>query len=128
MFNYRLRLHKQLNFARQLNIINVNKFFFSTNGESGAYQNIKVSNPSANVGLVQLYRPKAKNALNSELIRELNLALKKFDSDDQIGCIVIGGDVNYFAAGADINNNQKKNGKIFVTYFYFTTKIFILCC
>ena len=109
MFNYRLRLHNQLNFGKKLNIVNFNKFFFSTNVDSAVYQNIKVSNPSPNVGLVQLYRPKAKNALNSELIRELNLALKKFDSDDQVGCIVIGGDVNYFAAGADIKEMKDRS-------------------
>ena len=62
-----------------------------------------------NVGLIQLYRPKAKNALNSELIKELNLALSKFDNDDTIGCIVIGGETNYFAAGADIKEMKDKS-------------------
>jgi enoyl-CoA hydratase len=54
------------------------------------------------VGLVRINRPKARNALNSTVLRELNDALESFDSDPQIGSIVITGDDIAFAAGADI--------------------------
>ncbi len=81
---------------------------FLKNFSETNYVNIKVSTPANNVGLVQLYRPKAKNALNSELIRELNVALNKFDNDNNIGCVVIGGDKDYFAAGADIKEMKDK--------------------
>ena len=54
------------------------------------------------VGLVRLNRPKALNALNATLLRELMDALTVFDSDAAIGAIVITGDERSFAAGADI--------------------------
>lgn len=54
------------------------------------------------VGLITLNRPKALNALNSQLIGELNLALDQLERDPQIGCIVLTGSSKAFAAGADI--------------------------
>jgi enoyl-CoA hydratase len=54
------------------------------------------------VGLVRINRPKARNALNSTVLRELNDALETFDTDPQIGAMVITGDDIAFAAGADI--------------------------
>lgn len=54
------------------------------------------------VGLVRLNRPKALNALNNELLRELMDALTIFDADEAIGAMVITGDERAFAAGADI--------------------------
>jgi len=54
------------------------------------------------VGLIRLNRPKALNALNAELMSELNTALTKFDQDTDVGAIVITGDERAFAAGADI--------------------------
>ncbi len=54
------------------------------------------------VGIVTLNRPKALNALNEQLMNELGAALKAFDADDNIGCMVITGSEKAFAAGADI--------------------------
>lgn len=54
------------------------------------------------VGLVRINRSKARNALNSIVLHELNDALENFDADPQIGAIVITGDDIAFAAGADI--------------------------
>ena len=54
------------------------------------------------VGLVTLNRPKQLNALNDQLMDELGHALKAFDADDGIGCIVVTGGDKAFAAGADI--------------------------
>jgi enoyl-CoA hydratase len=53
-------------------------------------------------GLITLKRPKQLNALNDALMDELGAALKQFDADDSIGCIVITGNEKAFAAGADI--------------------------
>ena len=55
------------------------------------------------VGLVTLNRPKQLNALNDTLMDELGAALKAFDADDTIGCIVLTGGDKAFAAGADIS-------------------------
>lgn len=65
------------------------------------YQNILVTRDGA-VALVTLNRPKALNALNSELLRELVAALEGFDADDTVRAIVITGSERAFAAGADI--------------------------
>jgi enoyl-CoA hydratase len=54
------------------------------------------------VGLVRLNRPQVLNALNDQLMTELGQALMDFDSDDNIGAMVITGNDKAFAAGADI--------------------------
>ena len=54
------------------------------------------------VGLVTLNRPKQLNALNDALMDDLAHALRAFDADDAIGCIVVTGSEKAFAAGADI--------------------------
>ena len=72
-----------------------------------SYQCIEVSTEAERVGLVRLNRPKQLNALNGELMDELGAALKAFDADDAIGCIVITGSEKAFAAGADIGAMAK---------------------
>jgi enoyl-CoA hydratase len=57
---------------------------------------------SRQVGLITLNRPKQLNALNNQLMDELGAALKAFDADDRIGCIILTGSEKAFAAGADI--------------------------
>lgn len=54
------------------------------------------------VGLITLHRPKALNALNDQLMNELGQALKSFDQNETVQCIVITGSEKAFAAGADI--------------------------
>jgi enoyl-CoA hydratase len=54
------------------------------------------------VGLVQLNRPDALNALSPDLMKELVDALEAFNQDDSIGAIVLTGGEKVFAAGADI--------------------------
>ena len=58
-------------------------------------------------GLITLNRPKQLNALNDALMDELGAALKAFDADPGIGCIVITGSEKAFAAGADISAMAK---------------------
>ena len=65
-----------------------------------AYENIIVETRE-HVGLITLNRPKALNALNSALMRELGEALMKFDADEAIGAIVITGNEKAFGAGLD---------------------------
>jgi enoyl-CoA hydratase len=54
------------------------------------------------VGLVRINRPKMRNALNSTVLHELAEALETFDNDPGVGAIVVTGDDQAFAAGADI--------------------------
>lgn len=70
-----------------------------------AYETIQVETHGA-VGLIRLDRPKALNALNFTLMREVVLASQAFDEDDVIGAIVIIGSTRAFAAGADIKDMQ----------------------
>ena len=67
---------------------------FST-GKS--YTNIIVSRPQPNVALFTLNRPKALNALNSELMTELNEAMEAADKDVEIGAMVLTGSERAFA-------------------------------
>lgn len=54
------------------------------------------------VGIITLNRPKALNALNDQLMEELGVALRAFEQDENIGCIILTGSEKAFAAGADI--------------------------
>jgi len=67
-----------------------------------SYQLIQVRTEAEKVGIITLNRPKQLNALNSELMIEMGTALKLFDADPQIGCIILTGSEKAFAAGADI--------------------------
>jgi enoyl-CoA hydratase len=73
------------------------------------YQYILVER-NERVGIVTLNRPKELNALNTQLIGELALALEEFDRDEAIRCIVItGAGEKAFAAGADIKEMSDKS-------------------
>jgi enoyl-CoA hydratase len=74
-----------------------------------AYQNIEVRTEGGKVGIVTLNRPKALNALNGALMDELGQALKAFDADEAIGCMIITGSEKAFAAGADISAMAQLN-------------------
>ena len=74
-----------------------------------SYENIEVRTEGGKVGIITLNRPKALNALNGPLMDELGAALKAFDADEAIGCMVITGSEKAFAAGADIAAMAKYN-------------------
>ena len=64
---------------------------------------------SGGVGLITLNRPKALNALNSQLVSEINAACRAFDADASVGAIVLTGSERAFAAGADIKEMATKS-------------------
>ena len=72
-----------------------------------AYQFIDVRTEGETVGVITLNRPKQLNALNDQLMNELGEALKAFEADEKIGCMVITGSEKAFAAGADISAMAK---------------------
>ncbi len=53
-------------------------------------------------------RPDALNALNHQLTSDIGKALRLFDADPDIGCIVLTGAGKAFAAGADIKEMAAK--------------------
>jgi enoyl-CoA hydratase len=66
------------------------------------YECITTRIEGGKVAIITLNRPKQLNALNDRLMDELGHALKGFDADAAIGCMVITGSEKAFAAGADI--------------------------
>ncbi len=83
--------------------------------ENAVYETILVETPAAGVGLVRLNRPKALNALNSQITGELFTALEVFDRDPQIGCMVVTGSDRAFAAGADIKEMADRSAVTMMT-------------
>jgi enoyl-CoA hydratase/carnithine racemase len=59
------------------------------------------------VGIITLNRPDKLNAMNRLLSRELHDAVKQFDADDGVGCIVITGAGRAFSAGGDIHEQRE---------------------
>jgi len=72
-----------------------------------SYQNVIVET-KGRVGIIQLNRPQALNALNRALVTELIQAIDSFEADDGIGCLLITGNEKAFAAGADIKEMADK--------------------
>ncbi len=66
------------------------------------YHHILTRIEADKVGVLTLHRPQQLNALNDALMDELGHALKAWDADPAIGCMVITGSKKAFAAGADI--------------------------
>lgn len=62
-----------------------------------------------NVGVITLNRPDALNAFNRQLMDELTDAVRKYEADDGVGCMVITGSEKAFAAGADIKEMASKD-------------------
>lgn len=58
--------------------------------------------------MITLHRPKALNALCDALFEDLIHAVKAFEADDGVGCVVITGSGKAFAAGADISEMSKQ--------------------
>jgi enoyl-CoA hydratase len=60
------------------------------------------------VAVLTLNRPKALNALNSQLMREVSMTLTELDRNPEVGAIVLTGAGKAFAAGADIKEMQQQ--------------------
>jgi enoyl-CoA hydratase len=61
------------------------------------------------IALIQLNRPKELNALNLQLMQELRDALQTLDKNDQVRAIIITGNDQAFAAGAEIKQMADKS-------------------
>jgi enoyl-CoA hydratase len=73
-----------------------------------AYETILVET-TGRVGRITLNRPKALNALNSQVMMELIEAAEAFDHSPEIGCLLLTGSEKAFAAGADIKEMQAQD-------------------
>jgi enoyl-CoA hydratase len=72
-----------------------------------AYENLIVE-ITDHVCLIKLNRPKALNALNSQLVAELSDAVTQAETNDKVRCMIISGCDKAFAAGADISEMSEK--------------------
>lgn len=70
-----------------------------------AYETI-LAETKGRVGIITLNRPKALNALNSQLFKEMNAVLDGWETDENIGCVLLTGSDKAFAAGADIKEME----------------------
>ena len=60
------------------------------------------------IGVITLDRPEVLNALNLQLVREMDQALTDFEDDDGVGAVIItGAGERAFSAGADIHENRE---------------------
>lgn len=64
---------------------------------------IKISSPKAGVALLELNRPEKRNALNNATLQEIAGCLQSLDADAAVKAVVITGNLQCFAAGADLN-------------------------
>jgi len=70
------------------------------------YTNLLFEN-NAGIGIVTLNRPKALNALNYEMLNELNSLLDRIAQDESVKVLIVtGSGGKAFAAGADITEMQ----------------------
>ena len=65
------------------------------------YENI-IYSVKDNIATIQLNRPKAYNALNSAVNKDLLSALNRIESDESVRALILTGNEKAFAAGADI--------------------------
>lgn len=72
------------------------------------YENIKYE-VKGNLGYLTINRPKALNALNTEVLSELADALKEIEADDAVKAVIVTGEGKAFVAGADIAQMSKLN-------------------
>ena len=59
--------------------------------------------------IARLNRPEALNALNDELMDELSAVVDKYESNENLKCLILTGSEKAFAAGADIKQMQPKS-------------------
>ena len=73
-----------------------------------SYETLKIDQVQR-VAIVTLNRPEVLNALNIQLVRELDEAITGMVQDEDVGAIVItGAGERAFSAGADIHENREK--------------------
>lgn len=61
------------------------------------------------VGIITLHRAEARNALNKASVTELDTAIQMFESDPEVGAMVVTGGDEVFSAGADIKEMTEKD-------------------
>lgn len=71
------------------------------------FQEIILKRINPHIAVVQLNRPHVRNALNLSIRQELAQVFRSFLDDNELRCVILTGDSNSFAAGADIEDMSK---------------------
>lgn len=70
------------------------------------------------IATVQLNRPEVLNAINEEVLQELEVVVDDISTDDKVKVLVVKGNENAFAAGADIKTFVAYNPRDAHQYIY----------
>lgn len=62
-----------------------------------------------NVGILKINNPKELNALNSTVLKELDIAIDMIEKDDEIKVLILSGEGKAFVAGANISEMRDMN-------------------
>jgi enoyl-CoA hydratase len=71
--------------------------------ETQKYETVLVERPSPSVTRISLNRPKQRNAQNTQLLYELNLAFNDAGKDDSTKVVILAGVGEHFSAGHDLH-------------------------
>lgn len=63
------------------------------------------------IGILKINRPKAFNALNSDVLEELNKAVDEIAADEDVQVLIVSGEGKAFVAGADITQMKDLNSE-----------------
>lgn len=94
---------KKISLCKKFSVINTFCRSLSTNN----FEMINVDT-IGKCGVITLNRPKALNALCDQILLELITAAKDFDSNPNVGAIILTGSSKAFAAGADIKEMSNR--------------------
>jgi enoyl-CoA hydratase/carnithine racemase len=61
------------------------------------------------VGIARINRPEARNALSPEVMEMLAQLVEAWDADPRVHAIVVAGDDDFFAAGADVGDLRERS-------------------
>ena len=67
------------------------------------YETVLVEHPADHIARIILNRPKQRNAQNTQLLYELNLAFNDAAKDDDIKVVILAGVGDHFSAGHDLH-------------------------
>jgi enoyl-CoA hydratase len=108
-------------FSKSKKLLNITKSMRANYIENKTnYKTIEVQEIGKNqaIGLVRLNKPRSFNTINEELMTELANAVKKYERDLSIKCIIITGSQRSFSIGADIKEMRQMDfSKIYNSKF-----------
>jgi enoyl-CoA hydratase len=66
------------------------------------YSDISVEALASGAQLIRLNRPEVRNALRTSMLGEIAAALEAAEQDESLRCVLLTGNEQAFAAGADV--------------------------